>query len=74
MEVRISPELEQKINRLAEQQGRDSDSVVREALERFVDHDEWFLREVEKGMAAATRGEFVEHEEIGNRISRRFPG
>jgi len=39
-----------------------------------VDHDEWFLREVEKGLAAADRGEFVEHDEIRKRIDRRYPG
>ena len=74
MQVRISPELEQKINRLAEQQGRDSDSLVQEALERFVDYDQWFLHEVEKGLAEAERGEFIEHEEIRRTINRRYPG
>ena len=74
MQVRISPELEQKINRLAEQQGRDSDSLVQEALERFVDYDQWFLHEVEKGLAEAERGEFIDHEEIRRTIDRRYPG
>jgi hypothetical protein len=27
-----------------------------EAVERLVNYDEWFLREVEKGLAAAARG------------------
>jgi predicted transcriptional regulator len=35
-----------------------------------VDYDEWFIREVEKGLAAADSGEFIDHEEIGN--SRAF--
>jgi hypothetical protein len=37
-------------------------------------YDEWFIREVEKGLAAADRGEFIEHEEIGKLIDRRYPG
>ena len=41
--------------RLAVQRGSDSNSLVVEAVERMVDYDEWFLREVEKGEAAATR-------------------
>jgi predicted transcriptional regulator len=39
-----------------------------------VDYDEWFLREVESGLAAADRGEFVDHEDIGKLINRRYPG
>jgi predicted transcriptional regulator len=72
MDVLFSPELEQKINRIAAEQGRDSASLVREAVERFMDYDEWFLREVEKGIAAADRGEFVEHDEIGRLIETRY--
>jgi predicted transcriptional regulator len=72
MEVRFSPELEQKINRVAVQQGRDSESLVREAVERFMEYDEWFLREVERGIAAADRGEFIEHDEVGRLIESRY--
>jgi predicted transcriptional regulator len=72
MEVRLSPELEQKINRVAVQQGRDSESLAREAVERFMEYDEWFLREVERGIAAADRGEFIEHDEVGRLIESRY--
>jgi predicted transcriptional regulator len=39
-----------------------------------VDYDEWFLREVEKGLAAADRGEFMEHDDISKLIDSRYPG
>ena len=74
MEVNLSPELEAKLKRKAAEQGRDSQSLVREAVERLVSYDEWFLREVEMGLAAAERGEFVDHEEVGKLIDGRFPG
>jgi predicted transcriptional regulator len=74
MEVNLTPELEAKLNRKAAQQGRDSQSLVQEAVERLVSYDEWFLREVQKGLASADRGEFVDHEEVGKLIDRRFPG
>ena len=74
MEVHLSPELEAKLSRIAEQQGRDAESLVQEAVERLVDYDQWFVREVEKGLAAADRGEFVDHEEIGKLIDSRYPG
>ncbi len=37
-------------------------------------YDERFIREVEKGLAAADRDEFVEHEDIGRLIDGRYPG
>jgi len=54
MEVDFSPDLQTKLNRLAAEQGRDTKALVQEAVERFVRHDEWFIREVEKGLAAPT--------------------
>jgi predicted transcriptional regulator len=48
--------------------------LVLEAVERMVNYDEWFLREVEKGMTAAQRGEFVDHDEVRKLIDRRYPG
>lgn len=74
MEVHFSVELQEKLNRIAAQQGRDSESLVREAVERLVDYDEWFFREVEKGIAAADQGKFVEHDEIAKLIEGRYPG
>jgi predicted transcriptional regulator len=73
MEVDLTPDLEAKLHRLAAEQGRDTRALVREAVERFVNYDEWFVREVEKGLAAADRGELVDHEEIGELIDRRYP-
>jgi len=73
MEVDLTPDLEAKLVRLAAEQGRDTRALVREAVERLVNHDEWFVREVEKGLAAADRGELIDHEEIGKLIAQRYP-
>jgi predicted transcriptional regulator len=74
MEVKITPDLEAKLAHLAAERGRDTQALVQEAIERLVDYDEWFLREVENGLAAADRGELIDHEEIGKLINRRYPG
>jgi predicted transcriptional regulator len=74
MEVQFPPDLERKLNRIAAEQGRDSVSLVQEAVERLIHYDEWFLHEVEKGLEAADRGEFVEHEEVGKSLNSRYPG
>jgi predicted transcriptional regulator len=74
MEVHLDPDLQAKLTRLATEQGRDTGALVQEAVERLVDYDEWLLREVEKGLAAADRGQFIEHDEIRKRIDSRYPG
>ncbi|MGA2371117.1 MAG: CopG family ribbon-helix-helix protein [Candidatus Korobacteraceae bacterium] len=74
MEVDFTPELQAKLTRLAAEQGRAAQAVVQEAVQRFVEYDEWFLREVEKGLAEADRGELIEHEEVRKLVDRRYPG
>jgi predicted transcriptional regulator len=74
MDVPLNPELQEKIRRLAAQQGRASEVLITEALERMVNYDEWFLREVDKGLAAADRGELVDHAEVRKMIDQRYPG
>jgi predicted transcriptional regulator len=36
----------------------------------YLDHDEWFKREVQKELASLDNGKFVSHEEVGRRIER----
>jgi predicted transcriptional regulator len=66
--------LQARLDRLAADRGCDTGTLVQEAVERFVDYDEWFLREVEKGIAAADRGELIDHEDIGKLINSRYRG
>jgi len=74
MDVPLNPDLQAKLIRLAAHQGRASEVLVVEAVERLVNYDQWFLREVEKGLAAADRGEFVEHFDLRKMIDERYPG
>lgn len=62
--------VQDKLSRLASEQGRDTEALALEAIERFVDYDEWFIREVEKGLASAGRSELLTHEEVGARLQR----
>jgi len=70
MEVHLNPDMQAKLARLAAEQGRNTEALVQEAIARFVDYDEWFIREVEKGMASADRGELLAHEDIGARLEK----
>jgi predicted transcriptional regulator len=74
VEVPFDPDLQAKISRMAAQQGRKAEALVREAVERLVDYDGWFLQEVDEGLAAADRGEFIEHDAVRKLIDTRYPG
>ena len=70
MEIPLSPDVQSKLARLAAERGRDAEVLAREAIERFVDYDEWFVNEVGKGLAQIARGEVLTHEEVGTRLEK----
>ncbi len=70
MEVRLDPDVQTKLSRLAAARGSDAEVLAREAIERFVNYDEWFIYEVEKGIASADRGDLLTHEEVGARLQK----
>ena len=72
MEVNLSPDLQAKLTRIADQRGCDAEALAREAIERLVDYDEWFIREVERGLAQIERGEVLTHEVVGTRLEKRL--
>jgi predicted transcriptional regulator len=74
MDVSLNPDLQAKLRRLAEQQGRACTALIIEAVERMVNYDKWFLREVDKGLAAADSGRLVDHSDVRKIIDERYPG
>jgi predicted transcriptional regulator len=68
MEVRFAPEKEERLHRLAAQQGRGAEELVQEAVDRMLEYETWFIAEVEKGLAQVDRGEVLDHDEVVRRI------
>ena len=67
-QVNIPPNLQAKLEHIAEKQGCALESLVNEAIERLVEYDEWFIRQVEKGLGQVERGELMDHEEVVSRM------
>jgi len=70
MEVSFAPELQAKLNRIASQEGKGPDEVVRELVANYLDHDEWFRREVGKGLASLDQGKTVSHGNVRRQMDR----
>jgi predicted transcriptional regulator len=73
MKVQLTSDQQAKLKRMATEQGRAAETLVQEAVDRFLNYDEWFSRKVDKGLVAADRGEFVEHDDIRKMIDCRYP-
>lgn len=55
---------------LAASQGKDPAQIVEETVTRMVQHHAEFLEGVERGIAAADRGEFVESGEVWANVEK----
>lgn len=70
MEVKLDPEMQLRLERIASARGSDPEMLAKEAIERLLDYDEWFIREVEVGLASADSGKLLAHEEVGKRVEK----
>jgi predicted transcriptional regulator len=68
MEVPLTSELENKVQRLAAESGRGAAQYVLELVANYVDHDRWFREEVRKGLDQLDHGESIAHDEVVARV------
>lgn len=64
MEAQFSEEQEAKLSAIAHLQGVHATQLVKDAALRLLREDEQFRAAVQQGVAAANRGDFVEHEQV----------
>ena len=72
MEVTLPPDLEGKLTRAAGRRGISADVLIREAIERAVEYDDWFIREVEKGLAQIDTAQVLTHEAVEARLEQKL--
>jgi predicted transcriptional regulator len=70
MQVHFTPELEAKLAQSAALQGRNPDDLVQEVVARYFDEQSRFIEAVTRGEEALQRGEYLTHEQVGQRIER----
>ena len=72
MNVRFTPDQEAKLAELAAKAGTVPESLVTNVVVRFLAEEAGFLAAVQRGIAAAERGEFIEEEEMDRRFDAMF--
>ena len=48
------------------------EALAHETLERALDYDEWFIREVETGLDQVAAGRTLSHEAVGERLTKKL--
>jgi predicted transcriptional regulator len=64
------PDLEAKLTQSAAQQGRHPDELVQDVLAQYFDEEARVVAAVKRGDASLRRGEYLTHEEVGERRKR----
>jgi predicted transcriptional regulator len=72
MEVKLKPELQSKLARIAAENKSGAEEYARQLIEHYLDHDGWFRAKVKQGLGRLDKDEFVTHDEIGARIDQTF--
>jgi predicted transcriptional regulator len=70
MEVRFSPDIETRLQQVALANGKDAEQLVKDTVARMLEDQARFLAGVEEGIAAADRGELIDHEDVLKRVNR----
>lgn len=70
MEVHFPPDIETRLQQVALANGKDAEQLVKDTVARMLENQACFIAGVEKGIAAAERGELIDHEDVVKRIKR----
>lgn len=62
--VRLDDETLERVGKMADAMDRPRAWLMAYAIKQFVEREDWFIHEVEKGVAAADQGKLVDHVEL----------
>jgi predicted transcriptional regulator len=72
MEVHFPPDIETRLQQVALANGKDAEQLVKDTVVRMLENQARFVAGVEKGIAAADRGELIDHQDVVKRVNRLF--
>jgi len=68
--VRMDEDILGRIDGLATELKRSRSWVIKEAIERFLDYEEWYIQEVRNGIDDVSRGAVATPEEVKDRFRK----
>jgi predicted transcriptional regulator len=70
--LRLDPEIRRRLDALSAATDRSRASLAAEAVKQYVDTQEWQIAAIKKGVAAADRGEFIDHAKLKAKWEKRL--
>jgi predicted transcriptional regulator len=62
--IRMEGRTLKRVDGVARAMSRSRAWVINQAVERFLDYEEWFVAEVKLGLAEANAGQVIDHEAV----------
>lgn len=72
MDIQFTPEQAERLAKIGSIDGKQPEKVVQDIVDRALTDDARFREAVQRGIASADRGEFIEEEEMDARVARMF--
>ena len=66
MTIRLSSEIKDRLEHLAEATHRSKSFLASEAIREFIEINEWQIREIEAAIKEADAGDFASEEDVNN--------
>jgi len=70
MDIQLTAEQEAQLAALAKRSGRKATELAVDAVARFLDEENRFAKAVALGIAAADRGDFIEADDVWDRVEQ----
>jgi predicted transcriptional regulator len=70
--IRVEERKLKRLDRLARTMDRPRSWVLSQAIDRYIEHQDWFAREVERGVEQADRGELIPHDQVMSELKERL--
>ena len=68
--VRIDDEMIGRVDGLASSMNRSRSWVIKEAIKRFLEYEEWYVQEVRDGLKEVEQGEVATHDEVADKFRK----
>lgn len=70
MEVQFNSEIEARLAEGAARRCLSPDELVRDVVARYFQEEDRFVEAVKRGEAALERGDYMTHDQVGNKLQR----
>ncbi|MGY6217360.1 CopG family ribbon-helix-helix protein [Methylolobus aquaticus] len=68
--VRLADETLDRVDQLADAMHRSRTWVIKEAVDRYLDHEEWFVQQVTSAIKSVDAGHIATADEVAERFKR----